>query len=249
MSIATRGTEMSRPAAPQATAEATASTAAQPRRPHAVILGGGVAGLTAAYELRRRLGHKAAITVISDSDRFVLELALPRVPFGHTTQSISFRIAPALRRQAIRFVCAYVEQVNPQQGVVVARGEAISYDYLVIATGPRPNNAAIPGVAGPFNATMSLWPERRAVAAGPTLAEYLDHPGPFVVGAAQGALYLSGAYEFALLLDDALRRHGTRNQAAITFVTPEPYLGTSTQGRQRRAVCWNGSSRSARSRR
>lgn len=226
MTTATCGPETPRHAAPQTTSkETTAARAPQPRRPHVVILGAGVGGLTVAYELRRRLGRRATITVISDGDRFVLGLALPWVPFGRSTQSISFRIAPALHRHGIRFVCAYVEQVNPHEHVVIAQGEAICYDYLIIATGPRPDNAAIPGVAGPFNATTSLWPVRRAVAAGPTLTEFLEHPGAVVVGAARGALYLSGAYEFALLLDDALRRHGTRNQAAITFVTPEPYLG------------------------
>lgn len=211
----------------------TAADAAEPRRPRVIILGGGVAGLTMAYDVRRRLGHRATITVISDSDRFVLGLALPWVPFGRTSRSISFSIGPALRRHGIEFICAYVEQVDPHQRVVIAQGAALPYDYLVIATGPRPDPTAIPGIAGQFNATTSLWPERRASAAGPALAEFLEYPGAVVVGAAQGAPYLSGAYEFALLLDDALRRHGTRSQAAITFLTPEPYLGHLETGTYR----------------
>ena len=44
------------PAAPAARGQGT---------PRVVVLGGGVAGLTAAYELQRRLGGRAAITVVS----------------------------------------------------------------------------------------------------------------------------------------------------------------------------------------
>jgi NADPH-dependent 2,4-dienoyl-CoA reductase/sulfur reductase-like enzyme len=51
-------------------------------RPRVVILGGGVAGLTAAYELRRCLCDRADMTLISDSDRFLLGLSLIWTPLG-----------------------------------------------------------------------------------------------------------------------------------------------------------------------
>jgi sulfide:quinone oxidoreductase len=50
-------------------------------------------------------------------------------------------------------------------------------------------------------------------------------PGPIVVGAAQGASCFGPAYEFAFILDTALRNAKKRDQVPMTFVTPEPYIG------------------------
>lgn len=220
---------------PQAAPDGPRPTSIKPRL---VVLGGGVAGLTAAYELRRRLGDRAEITVVSESDRFTLGPALLWVPFGRSTGAISFPIKVGLTRRGIRFVHARVDRVEAERRVVCAKEEEIPYDYLLIATGPRADGTAIPGVSGQFNATSSIWSETTAVDARHELERFLARPGPVVVGAAQGAAYLSAAYEFALTLDHALRRRGARDRATITFVTPEPYLGhlDSSVPAARRAV-------------
>jgi hypothetical protein len=59
-------------------------------RKHVVVLGGGVSGLTAAYELRRKLGDRAEILLISDNSQFLLGPALLGVPFGQRTGNIGF---------------------------------------------------------------------------------------------------------------------------------------------------------------
>jgi sulfide:quinone oxidoreductase len=64
-----------------------------------------------------------------------------------------------------------------------------------------------------------------AIEAGHALERFLEQPGPAVIGASEGVTYLSAAYEFALQLDDVLRRRGLRECAPLAFVTPEPYLG------------------------
>ena len=50
-------------------------------------------------------------------------------------------------------------------------------------------------------------------------------PGPVVIGAVQGASCYGPAYEFAFILDTALRRAKKRDQVPMTFVTAEPYIG------------------------
>lgn len=196
-----------------------------PATPRVVILGGGVAGLTAAYELRRRLGELAEITVIAPHEMFALGPALLWVPFGRKTSTIGFSIARALERRQIEFIQAGADGVDPARRIVVAAGQAIPYNYLLVATGPRADGTAIPGVTGQFNATTSIWSDAAAMEAGHALERVFAHPGSIVVGAAQGAAYLSAAYEFVLSLDTALRRRGTRDQATLTFITPEPSLG------------------------
>src|SRR5438128_1913843 len=160
-------------------------------RPRIVILGGGVAGLTAAYELRRRLRDRADMTLISDSDRFLLGLSLIWVPLGQ--RPLSFPLGPALQKHGIHFVHARVERIFPERQVVLAQYKEIPYDYLLIATGPRADGVAIPGVAGQFNATESIWTEQTAVEAAHSLERFLDAPGPAVIGLAQGARYLNAA--------------------------------------------------------
>jgi sulfide:quinone oxidoreductase len=194
-------------------------------KPRVVVLGGGVAGLTAAYELHRRLGDHVQITVVSASERFVLGLGLPWMPFGRKTATLSFPLAHALEKHGITFVRAYVEHVSTERRIVLAHYTEIPYDYLLITTGPRADHQAIPGVAGLLKATEAIWTEQSAVEAGHALERFLEQPGPVVIGAAQGVTYLSAAYEFALQLDYALRRRGLRARAPLTFVTPEPYLG------------------------
>ncbi|WP_292363498.1 NAD(P)/FAD-dependent oxidoreductase, partial [Methylophaga sp. UBA1464] len=53
----------------------------------------------------------------------------------------------------------------------------------------------------------------------------LKNPGPIVVGAVQGASCFGPAYEFAFIMNRALRKAKVRDRVPMTFVTPEPYIG------------------------
>src|SRR5919197_2511421 len=108
---------------PRATVEEQASAASGNGRPRVVILGGGVAGLTAAYELRRRLRDRADMTLISDSERFLLGLSLIWTPLGQ--RPLTFPLAPALQKHGIDFVHARVERIFPERQVVLAQYKEI----------------------------------------------------------------------------------------------------------------------------
>jgi sulfide:quinone oxidoreductase len=198
--------------------------------PHVVIVGGGVAGLTAAYDLRRRLGRRAAITVVSGSDRFLLWLGLPWIPFGHRLGRITFSIPRTLERQGIAFRRAHVHTILPRQHLVPLPDGHLHYDYLLIATGPRYNGLAFTGFSEERTVSGPLWSEPAATQATRTLAQFLSQPGAVVVGAAHDATHLHAGYEFILTLDHALRRRALRSRATLTFVTPEPYLGHAGAG-------------------
>lgn len=192
-----------------------------------VIIGGSFGGLTAAHELRRLLSAKDCdITLISKDPRFVFIPSLPWVTMGtRTIERISFELEKPLDRKRIRFIEAEVRRIDPSAKKVFTPDAEYGYDFLVIATGHRSANEAVPGL-GPFDGPgHSLMSPPEAVEARDALAGFLKAPGPVVIGCAPGASCIGPAYEFAFELDHHLKKRGIRNKVPINFVTPEPYLG------------------------
>jgi len=190
-----------------------------------VIIGASIGGLPAAYESRALLGKKHTVTVISNVDYFQFVPSNPWVSVGwRTRKDITFPLAPALRKRGIEFVQAAAERIEPEQNrVITAKGE-VPYDYLIIATGPKLNFPAVPGL-GPSGHTQSVCTVDHAEQAWGFYQAFLKNPGPIVVGAAQGASCFGPAYEMALILDADLRAKKLRRKVPIHFVTAEPYVG------------------------
>lgn len=192
-----------------------------------VIVGGSFGGLTTAYELRRHLTPaQARIRLVSKDPRFTFIPSLPWVTIGsRTLDQISFDLAEPLARQEIEFTHATVESIATDERKVRTDAGDLDYDIVVLATGHRSANEAVPGL-GPFDGPgHSLMSPAEAVEAGEALQRLLLNPGPVVIGCAAGASCIGPAYEFAFELDHLLRKRSLRTQVPITFVTPEPYLG------------------------
>lgn len=202
-------------------------TAARNQRHRIVILGGSFGGLTVAHHLRRMLSRgQIDITVVSKDDRFYFVPSLPWVTMGHKTlEQISFGLQTSLQGKGINCVIGEAERVDPAAQKVTVGGQDLEYDFLVIATGHRSANEAVPGL-GPFDGPgHSLMSPREAMEAGEAWQRFLDDPGPMVIGSAPGASCLGPAYEFAFEVDHALKKRRIRHKVPITFVTPEPFLG------------------------
>lgn len=197
-----------------------------------IVVGGSFGGLTAAYELRRRLGgDRAEITLISKERRFIFVPSLPWVALGtKTIGQISFDLASPLARRGIGFVHEAVVAIDPTRKVVATERAERPYDFLVIATGHRSANEAVAGLGpfdGPGHSLMSA-PEVEELRE--AIGGLLVDPGPVVVGAAPGASCIGPAYEFVFELDHMLRRRRLRHAVPMTFVTPEPHLGHMGMG-------------------
>lgn len=197
-----------------------------------LVIGGSFGGLTTAYELRRRLGPaEASITVVSKEPRFVFVPSLPWVAVGsRRLEQISFELAPALARRKVDFLHETVEHIDAEaRRLSTDKGEH-RYDHLVIATGHRSANEAVPGL-GPFEGhghSLMSAPEAEELAG--AVRALLERPGPVVVGAAPGASCIGPVYEFAFELDHLLRRHRLRHMVPMELVTPEPFLGHMGMG-------------------
>lgn len=194
---------------------------------HIVIIGGSFGGLNVAYDLRRSLPHKShRITLISKEARFIFIPSLPWVAMGSKTlDNISFALNAPLQSKGIDFIHAAIDRIDPDASQVHTATATIDYDYLVVATGHRSNNDAVPGL-GPFDGPgHSLMSPPEAEEARDSWSAFLENPGPMVIGCAPGASCVGPAYEFLFEAHHALKQRKLCHKAPITFITPEPFLG------------------------
>jgi sulfide:quinone oxidoreductase len=202
-------------------------------RKHIVVLGGSFAGLTAAYEIQRAVAGRHRVSVVDKNDRMMFIPSLIWVPFGwRTPEQISFPLRPSLTAKGIEFLQATVQRIDPERRVlevVESDGSGkqweVPYDYLLLATGPQVDFAAVPGLGPHGGYTQSICTAEHALSAGQAWQEFLKQPGPVIVGATQNASCFGAAYEFVFNLEYALRKAGVRERVPITFVTAEPFAG------------------------
>lgn len=195
-------------------------------RPAIVILGAGLGGAVAAYEMRHVLGDRARIIMVSKGDTFHFTPSNPWVAVKwRKREAIEVSLPEVMRRKGVEFINVAASRIKPEEKrVVLTDGGELSYDYLVIATGPDLAFDEIPGL-GPDGHTVSICHVDHAVAAAEAFDRFVEHPGPIVIGAVQGASCFGPAYEFAMILDTELRRRRLRDRVPMTFVTSEPYIG------------------------
>jgi sulfide:quinone oxidoreductase len=194
---------------------------------HVVIVGAGLGGMPAAYELRELLPREHRITVVNSTDYFQFVPSNPWVAVGWRERSeTTLPIAPHLQKKGVDFIGRPVSAIDAQANrLTLAGGDTLDYDYLIITTGPKLSFDEVPG-AGPHGGhTHSVCTVGHAELFFQDYQKFLQEPGPVVIGAMPGASCFGPAYEFAFILDADLRKRKLRHKVPITFVTSEPYIG------------------------
>ena len=193
---------------------------------HIVVLGAGLGGMPAAYELRAELGPDHRITVVNAVDYFQFVPSNPWAAVGwRQREAITFPIRPYLEKKGIEFVAQRVTRIDAEGNTLqLLDGSVLGYDYLVITTGPKLSFDEVPG-AGPEGHTRSICTIDHAEQTWADYQKFLDAPGPAIIGAMPGASCFGPAYEFAFIFNKDLQRRKLRNKVPLTFVTAEPYVG------------------------
>jgi sulfide:quinone oxidoreductase len=191
-----------------------------------VVLGAGLSGTIMAYELLPQLRKGDTLTVIGQGPRYHFVPSNPWVAVGwRERRDIEVDIERVMSRKGIRYLPQGAKRVHPSESrVELENGSSVSYDYLVVATGPDLAFDEVPGL-GPNGHTQSVCHVEHAIKAKEAFERFVEAPGPIVVGAVQGASCFGPAYEFAFILDTELRRRRIRDRVPMTFVTSEPYIG------------------------
>lgn len=192
-----------------------------------VIIGAGIGGVPAAYELRDTLDSSHDITLVGAQPDFQFVPSNPWVAVGWREQdAITVALDAPMKKRGIRFIHDTASEIDTDaQQVALAGGERLDYDYLVITTGPDLAYDAIEGLGPNGGHTHSVCTLDHAQRAWADYQKFLENPGPIIVGAAQGASCYGPAYEFAMIIDADLRRRKLRDKVPMTFVTSEPYIG------------------------
>ncbi len=187
-------------------------------RPRVLVLGGGFGGLTAAFELHRLAGDRIDLLVVDTSPTFMMGLRKLWLLDGRGNRADGTRERSRFSAGAVSLRRALVAGIDLDAREVVADGDRLSYDFLIVALGAEARPDLIPGgVDGGAN----LYGADEAEALAPRLAALVR--GRILIAIA-GLPYKCppAPYEAAFLIDDLLRRTGRREAAEIEVLTPQP---------------------------
>ena len=217
-----------------------------------LILGAGISGHTAARYLGKWVGKKHEVVVVSPNATWNWIPSNIWVGVGEMTeQQVTFELAPVYRKINVQFHQARAVAIHPEGGseaqqpyVMVeytdpARaGEtaAITFDYLINATGPKLNFGATPGLGPDVGYTQSVCTPQHALQANEQLQAVIaamkkGERKTFVIGTGHGMCTCQGAaFEYIYNVDHTLRQAGVRDKARLVWISNEYELGDFGMG-------------------
>ena len=191
-----------------------------------VVLGGGIGGLSAAFELKDELGDAHDIVLVSDQEHFEFTPSNPWVAVKwRKPEAIRLDLNELMPKHGIRFVAQACKRVQPEsKSLLLDNDDVLPYNFLVIASGPRLAFEEIPGL-GPEGYTDSVCKTDHAAIIGKKFEEFCANPRPVVVGAAPGAASDRPAHDHTYNLQTELRKRKIRDRVPMVLLTPQPHVG------------------------
>lgn len=182
-----------------------------------VILGGGVGGVVAANELRKRVNGAHRVVLVDRASQHLFAPSLLWLMLGSREGPQITRDLGRLRRKEIEVIQAEVEGIDLKSQLIgTSRGD-LPYDYLVIALGADAVPEAMPGLA---EVAHNVYDLRGAEKLRDALRRF--EGGRVAVTIASLPFKCPTApYEAALLMEAAFTRRGIRNQVQLNVYTPE----------------------------
>ncbi len=181
-----------------------------------LVLGAGFGGLELSSRLSHELGHQVQVTLIDRSDAFVFGFSKLNVMFGRRSLESVRLPYRELAVPSVRFEQATITAIDPLARRVETDRGVYEGDVLVVALGAEYDIAATPGLTqvghefysvGGAEALRGVLPGFRA--------------GTAIVGVCGTPFKCPPApSEAALLLDEALRDRGVRDQVRIQVIIP-----------------------------
>ncbi len=221
-----------------------------------VIMGGGVAGHTAASFARKWLGGDHEVIVVTPNSNWNWIPSNIWVGVGGMTKDdVVFPLEPVYKKVGIDYRQAKALSIHPEgksgdeqpyitieytgQGKAGTK-EEVAYDYLINATGPKLNFDATEGLGNGKGQlgdhTVSVCTADHAVHASEELDRCIarmknGEKQTLLVGMGHGMCTCQGAaFEYIFNIEHKLREEGVREKAELIFITNESFLGDFGMG-------------------
>ncbi len=215
-----------------------------------VVLGGGVAGHTAATFAAKWLGNKHEVVVVTPNSRWNWIPSNIWVGVGEmSTKDVTFELAPVYKKAGITYKQAKAVSLNPEGSATQEKPfvtieytgqgkegetEEVSYDYVINATGPKLNFGATPGLGEGSQLgehTVSVCTADHAAHANEEFQKCIQEMKngahkTFLIGTGHGMCTCQGAaFEYIFNIDHELRKAGVRDNATLKWISNESFLG------------------------
>ena len=187
-----------------------------------VIAGGGAAGLTAANRLSESLDG-ARIIMIDARKEHYYQPGFTLVGAGIKPRDYVVSTTGEYLPSGVEWMQASVAEIDPDGNKVVTdTGEAVPYDFLIVATGLRLNYGEIegmdPGLIGKEGIASIYNGPDAAAASWQALSAFVDQGGRAVFTRPATEMKCAGApLKYTFLAEDRLTRNGTRSKSEVVY--------------------------------
>ena len=220
-----------------------------------VVLGGGVAGHTAATFAAKWLGSSHEVVVVTPNSKWNWIPSNIWVGVGQMTrEDVTFELAPVYKKGGITYKQAKAVSIHPEgsdkhdKSFVtieytgqnkVGEVEELEFDYLINATGPKLNFGATPGLGegsqiGEY--TVSVCTADHAVHASQELEKVFEkakkgEKQKILIGTGHGMCTCQGAaFEYIFNIEHEARKAGVRDNLEFKWISNEAFLGDFGMG-------------------
>ena len=224
-----------------------------------VVLGGGVAGHTAATFAAKWLGSAHEVVVVTPNSKWNWIPSNIWVGVGQMSkEDVTFDLAPVYEKGGITYKQAKAISIHPEgkedsdkpyvtiehtNKAQLGESEELEYDYLINATGPKLNFDATPGL-GDGNGqlgehTVSVCTADHAIHANHELQELIKEMKTLPEGEKKNVLIGTGhgmctcqgaAFEYIFNIEHTLREAGVRDKANMIWISNEQFIGDFGMG-------------------
>jgi len=216
-----------------------------------VVLGAGISGHTASALLKKKLGKKHEVVVVTPNAWYHWIPSNIWVGVGRmTVDQVRFRLDKRYAKAGIVFKQAKAVSFHPEGDKEFEKGfvtiqytgqdragevEKVDYDFLINATGPNLNFAATEGL-GPGKFTSSVCSYDHAAEAWEKLQESFakmekGEKQKFLIGVGHpGATCQGAAFEYILNVASEIKKRKLDHMAELKWITNEYELGDFGMG-------------------
>ena len=182
-----------------------------------IILGGGMGGLVAANELKKKSGKKARVILIDKNPNHIYAPSFLWLMLGKRKAEKIQKPLSLLKRKGIEFINEEIIKINPESKLVKTQNQNLQYDYLIVSLGAELVPEKIPGLA---ESGYNLYALKGVEKLRDDLENFAGGKVAIVVSSLPFKCP-AAPYEAAFLLNERFQERGISGKTEINIYTPE----------------------------